>query len=43
MLSKTLGVMFNVKQLFSKNHLFLLHIALFLVHFNSLEVIHSPV
>ena len=33
--------MFKVKQLFTKNRLLLLHIALFLVHFNSLEVIRS--
>ena len=33
--------MFKVKQLFTKNHLLLSHIALFLVHFNSLEVIRS--
>ena len=41
MLSRTLGVMFEVKQLFTKNYLLLLHIALFLVYFNSLEVIRS--
>ena len=41
MLSKTLRVMFKVKQQFTKNHLLFLHIALFLVHFNSLEVIRS--
>ena len=41
MLSKILGVLFKVKQLFTKNHLLLSHIALFLVHFNSLEVIRS--
>ena len=41
MLSKTLGVMFKIKQLLTKNHLLLLLIALFLVHFNSLEVIRS--
>ena len=41
MFSKPLGVMFKVKQLFTKNHLLLLLIALFLVHFNSLEVICS--
>ena len=33
--------MFKVKQLFTKNYLFLSYIALFLVHFNSLEVIRS--
>ena len=38
MLSRTLGVMFKVKQLFTKNYQLLLHITLFLVHFNSLEV-----
>ena len=41
MLSRNLGVMIKVKQLFTKNHLLLLHIALFLVHFNSFEVIRS--
>ena len=41
MLSKTLGVMFKVEQLFTKNHLILSHIDLFLVHFSSLEVIRS--
>ena len=41
MLSKTLRVMFKVKQLFTKNHLLQLHIVLFLVHFNSWEVIRS--
>ena len=41
MLSRTLGIVFEVKQLFTKNHLLLLLIALFLVHFNSLEVIRS--
>ena len=41
MLSRTLGVMFKIKQLFTKNHLFLWFIAPFLVHFNSLEVIRS--
>ena len=41
MLSRTLGVMFKVKQLFTKNHLLLLHIALIFVHFDSFEVIHS--
>ena len=39
MLSRTLDAMFKVKQLFTKNHLLLLHIALLLVHFNSYEVI----
>ena len=39
MLSKTLGVMFKVKQLFTKIYVFLLHIMLFLIHFNSFEVI----
>ena len=33
--------MFKVKQSFTKNYLLLLHIALFLVHFNSFEVICS--
>ena len=39
MLSKSLGVMFKVKQLFTKNDLLRLHITLFLVHFNRFEVI----
>ena len=34
-----LGVMFKVKQLFTKNYLLLLHITPFLVHFNSFKVI----
>ena len=38
MLSKTLGVMFVVKQLFTNNYLLLLHNVLFLVYFNSFEV-----
>ena len=33
--------MFQVKQLFTKNYLLLLHITLFLVNFNSFEVIRS--
>ena len=41
MLSRTLGVMFYVKQIFAKNYLLVLHITLFLVHFNSFEVIRS--
>ena len=41
MLSKTLGIMFKVKQLFTKNHPLHLISALFLVHINSLEVIRS--
>ena len=41
MLSRTQGVMFKVKQLFSKNYRLLLYITLFLVHFNSFEVIRS--
>ena len=41
MLSRTLDVMFKVKQLFTKNYPLLLHITLFLVHFNSFDVIHS--
>ena len=41
MLSRTLSVMFKVKQLFTKNYLVLLHIMLFLVHFKSDEVIRS--
>ena len=39
MLSKILGVMFKAEQLFTKNHLLLLHITLVLVHFNSFKVI----
>ena len=39
MLFETLGVMFQIKQLFTENHLLFLHITLFLVHFNSFEVI----
>ena len=39
MLSRTLGVMFKVKQLFTKNYLVLFHNTLFLVHFNSFDVI----
>ena len=38
MLSRTLDLMFKVKKLFTKNHLILLLITLFLVHFNSLEI-----
>ena len=41
MLSRTLGVMLKVKQLFTKTYLFLLHFTLFLAHFNSFEVIRS--
>ena len=41
MLSRTLGVMFKVKQLFTKNQLLLLLISLFLVHFKSLGVVRS--
>ena len=41
MLSRTLGVMFKVKQLFTKNYPLLLLITLFLVHFNSFEVLRS--
>ena len=41
MLSRTLDVMFKVKQLFTENYLLLLHITLFVVHFNSIEVIRS--
>ena len=33
--------MFKVKQLFTTKYPLLLHITLFLVHFNSFEVIHS--
>ena len=38
-LSKTLGVMFSVKHLFTKNYLLLLHLILFLVYFTRFEVI----
>ena len=41
MLSRTLGVTFKVKQLFTKNYLLLLQIVLFLVVFNSFEIIRS--
>ena len=41
MLSRTLGVMSKVKQLFTKNYLLLLQIVIFLVNFNSFEVIRS--
>ena len=41
MLYRTLGVMFKVKQPFTKNHQLRLHVTLFLVHFNSYEVIRS--
>ena len=41
MLSRILGVMFNAKQIFTKNYLLLLHITLILVLFNILEFIRS--
>ena len=41
MLSRILGVIFTVKQLFTKNYLLPLHITLILVHFNSFEVVCS--
>ena len=41
MLSRTLGIMIQVKYLFTKNFLLFLHITLFLVHFNSFEVVRS--
>ena len=41
MLSRTLLATFKVKQLFTKIYLLCLHITLFLVHFNSYEIIHS--
>ena len=41
MLSRTLGVMFKVKQPFTINYLLLWNITLFLVHFNGFEVIRS--
>ena len=42
MLSRTLGVMFKVKQVLTENDLFLLRITLFLVYFNTFEIIRSP-
>ena len=41
MLFETLNLMFKVKQLFTKNYLLVLHIALFLVYFNSSVVFRS--
>ena len=41
MLSRTLGLMFKAKQLFTKKYLLLLQIVLFLVNFNNFEVIRS--
>ena len=41
MLSRTLRIMFKVKQLFAKNYLLLLLNTLFLVYFNNHEVIRS--
>ena len=41
MFPKTLSVMFKVKQIFTKNYRLLLHITLFLFHFNIFEVIRS--
>ena len=41
MLSKNLGLMFKVKQLFTKNYQLLLQITLFLVRLNSFYVIRS--
>ena len=41
MLSRTLGVMFKIKQLFTKNYLFFLHITLFWIHFNSFKITRS--
>ena len=41
MLSRTLDVMFKVKQLFTKNYLLFLYITLFLVNFNIYEVFRS--
>ena len=40
MLSRTLGIMFDLKQLFTKNYR-LLHNTVILVHFNSYAVIRS--
>ena len=41
MLSRTLGVISKVKQLFTQNYLFILHITLVLVHFNSMKITRS--
>ena len=41
MLSRTLGVMLQDKQLFTTNYRFFLRITLCLVHFNGFEVIRS--
>ena len=41
MLSRTLRIMFKVKQLFAKNYLLLLLNTLFLVYFNNHEIIRS--
>ena len=43
MLSRTLGVTFQVKQLFTKIHLFLLHFTLFLVHFNWIKLSNTSI
>ena len=37
----SLGVIFTVEQLLTKNYRLLFHITLFLVHFNNFEVIRS--
>ena len=39
MLSRIIGVMFKVNQLFTKNYPLFLHITLFLFDFNSFEII----
>ena len=41
MLSRTIGVMFKVKQVFTKNYILLLQVTLFLICCNSYEVIRS--
>ena len=41
MLSRTIGVMFKVNQVFTKNYILLLQVTLFLICCNSYEVIRS--
>ena len=41
MLSRTIGVMFKVKKVFTKNYIPLLQVTLFLICCNSYEVIRS--
>ena len=43
MLSRTVGVTFKVKQLFTKNYLLFLLIMIILVYFDSFEVIRSQI